>query len=156
VKLCVLAIPDTRRPIASRGYQSGGRRRGASPGVDRRAQLAEVDHIHDHHGLVLVAESTLWSCAPSAVAPRVGAACRAPGVRPRAERQAGAPSSPWRRPHHPTARRRRRRALDPIKPNSAVTIKASTHVSLEKAEQNTLTGSHSNHGLFQMNSMEKK
>ena len=40
---------------------SGGRWRGASAGVDRRAQLDQFDHIGDRHGLVLLAR---WSMEP--------------------------------------------------------------------------------------------
>jgi hypothetical protein len=88
--------------------------------VDHRAQLDQVDHVGDRHGQVHLAELALWSCARRRrrrLDPWRGAP---PGARPRAERQAGVPGrsgtavNATGRP-----RRRRRRALDPVEPNSA-------------------------------------
>jgi hypothetical protein len=91
-----------------------GRWRGASTGVDRRAQLDQVDHVGDRHGLVLVTESALWSCAPSSAAPwRVArSAARCPAESGAEGRCAGPVGNGYHNATR-TARRRRRRALIP-------------------------------------------
>jgi hypothetical protein len=50
--------------------------------VDRRAQLDQVDHLGDRHGLVLVAKSALWSYVPSSVAQRIDGPHHSQPVRP--------------------------------------------------------------------------
>jgi hypothetical protein len=90
-----------------------GRWRGASTGVDRSAQRDQDDHLGDRHGLVPVAESALWLCAPSSVAPRSVArsAARRPAESGAAVRCAGLVGNGCQRDR--TARRRRRRILIP-------------------------------------------
>jgi hypothetical protein len=97
--------------VPSEPQSYGGRWRGASTGVDRRAQLWQLGHAGDRHGLVLVEEPVSGSdpCAPPAAA----------GARPRAERLAGVPGNPEPRTRDGPTCRRRRRALDPIEPDSA-------------------------------------
>jgi hypothetical protein len=87
---------------------AGGRWRGASTGVDRRAQLYQADRLGDRHGLVRVVNCSVVLCAPSLAVPRLGAAkpcARRPAESGAAGRCAGPAGNGYQRDR--TARRRR-------------------------------------------------
>jgi hypothetical protein len=97
-----------------------GRWRGASTGADRRAQLDQISHVGDRHGLVVIAESAPWSCAPSSVAPDwARSAARRPAESGAAGRCAG-PAGDGANVTGPRAAAAAR--LDPIEPSSATML----------------------------------